>query len=118
MDTCKEKKGLYLNQYYHSLKSGLMIPKQIKLRNEKHLKWIRKRPCIVTGQEGVDAHHIQRKSQGLNDYTAVPLNHELHVGKLHSELGWEKFEQEYNIDFKDALIATLIERIVELEENT
>ncbi len=91
--------------------------KPVKLRNEKHLKWVRNQECIVTGTSGkglVAAHHVQRKSHIVNDYAAVPLSH-LEHGELHSD-SVEEYEQNQGIDFKDALIATLIERIIFLQE--
>ena len=92
--------------------------------NKKHLDWVRGLRCFVSGQtqdgyEHIDAHHLQLKSQGQNDYTAVPLAHPLH-DYLHSgcesgDAGVAHFENKHGVDFKDALIATLVRRIMILE---
>jgi hypothetical protein len=85
----------------------------LKLKSKKHIEFIRDLPCIITGKPNPDPHHVLRKSQGLNDYLTVPLCHELHH-ELHN-IGVKSFSEKYNIDFKDALIAKLVERIYELE---
>ncbi len=90
------------------------LSKPVRLDSKKHLEWIRSQPCIVTGIYGVDAHHVIRKSQGLNDYTTVPLRHSKHMD-LHNT-GIYEFEAQHGIDFKDAIIAKLVERIRELEK--
>ena len=84
-------------------------------RNEKHLKWIRRLPCVVSGLSGdtIDAHHVHLKSQGVNDYLTVPLDHELHM-ELHAH-PVEDFQDHHLVDLKDALIAKLVERIIFLE---
>jgi len=104
-----------IERYYsRNLRPFGLLSKPIKLKNEKHLKWIRSRACVVSGiEDGVEAHHVQRKSQTLNDYLTVPLtkNHhqELHTG------GVEKFQDSHAISLELALIAQLVERIIDLE---
>lgn len=85
-----------------------------KLRSRAHLEFIKRMPCICTGAYPVDAHHVQRKAQGINDYACIPLSHEVHLGELHQK-GVKFVEDKYGVDLKDALIAKLIERIWELE---
>lgn len=91
------------------------LSKPKKYLAKKHLAWIRKQQCVVSGVEGdtIDAHHVQRKAQGVNDYLAVPLDHVLH-NQLHSQ-GVEYFQGFHRVDLKDALIAKLVERIIDLE---
>jgi hypothetical protein len=94
--------------------SGNLMPfgrnsKKPVMLSEAYLKWIRTQPCIITGVEACDAHHVIFKSQAENDYSAVPLRHDLHM-KLHShKQGVEGFEEEYGICFKTAVAAKLME---------
>ena len=83
--------------------------------SEKHLKWIRRLPCVVSGVSGdtIEAHHVHRKAQGTNDYLTVPLDSMLHA-QLHAQ-GVEYFQGHHLVDFKDALLAKLVERIILLE---
>lgn len=84
------------------------------IKAKRHLDWVRGKACVASGFDiGCDAHHVLRKSQGLNDYAVVPLKHEIHMD-VHSK-GAHFVELKYGIRMKDALIATLIERIWELE---
>ena len=82
------------------------------------MKWIKEQPCIATGLQGpaVDAHHVVFKSYGRNDYSCVPLMHQIHLGELHGG-STEEVEKKYNFDMKDALISKLMQRIFELENN-
>ncbi|GAB1376816.1 hypothetical protein MASR1M48_16680 [Lactococcus petauri] len=74
----------------------------------KYLEWVRSRPCIIRKSYGVDAHHTVRKSQGIcNDLSAVPLSHDLHM-EYHASAP-EDFEKKYNVCFKMAVIATMME---------
>lgn len=104
------------NRYYspHVRPFGLDW-KPVTILDPKHLKWIRKQPCVVNERYMADtvAHHVQRKAQGVNDFMTVPLYHTLH-DELHTG-GAETFEQKYGVDLKDALIAKLVERIMVLE---
>lgn len=80
----------------------------------KHIEWIRRRACVITRQPGVDAHHVQFRSSGLNDYTAIPLQHEAHM--LGHASGFDKLESLHGISLERALIATLVERVAYLEK--
>lgn len=91
------------------------LSKAPSLLSRAHLEWIRDRKCVATGtRTAIDAHHVLKKSQGKNDYATIPLNHKIHM-EGHSR-GWEQVEYEYGFDVKDALIATLVERVWLLEE--
>ena len=108
---------MQLDRYYGpELRPFGQNSKPVKLTNAKHLKWIREQPCIITGKTGdtIDAHHVQRKAQGINDYLTVPLDHILHT-QLHAQ-GVDYFQHHHRLDFKDALIAKLVERIIGLEK--
>jgi hypothetical protein len=64
-----------------------MNSRKRKNRNEDYLKFIRRLPCCVrqTRAVAIDAHHVALKgmSSNTNDYYAVPLSHDLHVGGSH-----------------------------------
>lgn len=104
-----------IDRYYSErLKPYGKLSKPVKILNPNHLAFIRNQPCLITGMPmGNDAHHLQKKSQIRNDFTAVPLRHDVHM-EFHS-IEWTNFEAKYAIDLKDALIAQLIERIMVLE---
>lgn len=107
-----------IDRYYSAqLRPMGRLSKPIKLRKESHLKWIRQRACAVSGVIGdgglVAAHHVQRKSHVVNDYLTVPLAHHLH-SELHTE-GVQKFEDTHAVSLEHALIAQLVERIIDLE---
>lgn len=101
-----------LTRYY----SDRLVPSRLSkppiLKSLWHMDWIHGRKCVATGSSSVDAHHVLRRSQGTNDYTCIPLNHQVHMA-LHSE--GSKAEGQYGFDEKEALIATLAERVWELE---
>ncbi len=79
---------------FHALKA---------LRNPKYLKFVRSRPCIVTGTEGdnVIAHHVRclgGGGMGLKpaDYLCIPLDAEEHA-RLHA-MGEDLYWQRKGID--------------------
>ncbi len=63
----------------------MLNTKNRKATNEEYLNFIRRLPCVVTGKCGVQAHHTDVIGrQGIrNDYYAVPLNAQIHVGGGH-----------------------------------
>lgn len=105
-----------ISRYFSSNLMYNEFSKTKKIQSKPHLEWIRNQPCVVTGHRSYDndAHHVQRKSQGLNDYATVPLRHDIHM-ELHLR-GITTFETEHGMDFRDALIAKLCERIFVLED--
>jgi len=69
-----------------------------RLKSKKYLNFVRTLPCVITGQYGVDAHHMIGHGQGgmglkASDYFAFPLCRELH-DELHRH-GWVLWEQEH-----------------------
>lgn len=105
---------MMLHRYYSERLMPFPHGKPPVLRSESHLKWVRARSCVATGMGRCDAHHVLRRSQGVNDYAAIPLSHEAHM-ELHTR-GEMWIERKYGIDLTEALIATLVERISGLEE--
>jgi len=89
--------------------------KPVKLQSKEHLKWIKEQPCYVSGYIGdeVDAHHVQKKSQIRNDYLTVPIRHGLHM-QYHGQ-GQQYFQDHHLVNEEHALIAKLVERIIDLE---
>jgi hypothetical protein len=74
----------------------------VKLYSLEYLDYIRTRPCCVTGQEIVDAHHLEaigsrghRNEPNTRHFTAIPICRELHT-ELHT-IGIHKFQEKYNI---------------------
>jgi len=105
-----------IDRYYSSvLRPYGRLSKPVKLVNKKYREWVASRACVVSGYEGEEVvpHHHQLKAQIQNDYTCVPLRSDLH-NQLHSG-GVQTFEEVNVVNLDHALIAQLIERILELE---
>jgi len=51
--------------------------------------------CVVTGERGVDLHHIKTRGSGGTDdaWNLIPLTHRLHV-EVHA-IGLNKFAEKY-----------------------
>lgn len=105
--------NLRLGKYYSDNLMPWARSKTPVLISQAHMDWVRRRVCVYRRSPGVDAHHVQFRSHGQNDYTAIPLSHDVHMDG-HSR-GFDKIEAACGIDLKDALIATLVERVYELE---
>ena len=104
-----------ISKYFSSdFKRKIMYQKNVFVSKE-HVAFLRRHECIFTAKPQVDVHHVQRRSQGHNDYLALPIAHEIHLGEIHQK-GDLFVEEKYSIDFKDAIIAKLIERLVTLEK--
>jgi len=61
----------------------VLLPKHKNLRDPKHLAFIRKLPCVRTGQTGCEACHIRAMTDGgtslkPSDYYTVSLTPEQH----------------------------------------
>lgn len=72
----------------------MLIPKQIRVRDEKYLKTLRGTPCLVCSR-GSEAHHLQHVGErgvGMKsgDNWAVPLCHDCHMSlhKFGDERSW------------------------------
>lgn len=111
---------MHLDRYWSAVIRHAWGRRSPDMISAKHLAWVRQRPCLVSMLLGgdsafthVDAHHVVPRSRGTNDYTAIPLRHPLHMEG--HQIGWASFEKKHAVDIKDALIATLIERVWELE---
>ena len=74
-----------IERYYGpKLRPFNILSKPVKILCDRHLEWIRKQPCIITGESGgsegdkIVAHHVQLKSHGTVDYLTVPMKSRLH----------------------------------------
>ena len=59
-------------------KVALAFPKERRIRNPEHLKFVRRQPCLVCGRRPTHAHHVrfaQARALGLkvSDEFTVPL---------------------------------------------
>lgn len=106
--------SIRIERYYGpTLRPFGNLSKPVKIIDEDYLDWIREQPCVVSGHTHVVAHHVQRKSQGRNDYLTVPLTHELHT-ELH-KIGVETFEKKHAVDLAKAVTAKLVEYLYSLK---
>jgi hypothetical protein len=67
-----------------------------RVKSKKYLDYVRSLPCVITGQEGVHAHHLIGHGEGgmglkSSDLLAFPLSSELH-DELH-RYGWKAWEE-------------------------
>jgi len=99
-------------------------PKPKTYRNQKYLKFIRRKPCCLSGWTGVEAHHVRRSYWGAgtgiksHDYAAISLHPSFHDPKSEKQLQVEEiiisnliqYIQETDNDNRP-LIQTLMEYI-------
>ena len=88
-------------------------PKLMPYRSEKYKKFIRSKKCLICGQESVAAHIRKlywQAGTGIkpHDYCTISLclvhHHELDV-----TLGYNVFQDLYNLDIKRIIIDNMIE---------
>jgi hypothetical protein len=69
--------------------AGPRGPRRPRIEDEKHLRWIRTLPCLISGQYGVEAAHVRyhdprfaKRHVGIgekpDDRWTVPLHHLYH----------------------------------------
>ena len=99
-----------------------MHPKQKVHLNKKYLDWIRDKRCLVCGKPGRnEAHHVWnsgKKNHG-NDFLGVPLCGKCHTfgPNAYHNIGHEKFESFWNLDFKDEIINYLSDYLDEISSH-
>ena len=78
-------------------KSVLSLPETRRLRDKLHIKWMSKRPCLISGRQPSDPHHLrfaQPRALGrkVSDEFIVPLcrTHHREVHRSSDEVGWWK----------------------------
>lgn len=79
--------------------------KTLDLKNAKYEKWIKTKPCLVCGREGVDPHHHWHCRR--NDYLCVPLCREHHTE--YHKLESDAFENLHNLNLSWEIINLLVE---------
>ena len=96
-------------QQIHGLEVGAgmnLRQRQPRIRDERHLKWLRKLQCAVTGrQEGIEAAHVRygdhllgKRPTGYgerpDDRWALPLHHSEHRAQhaYGDERGWWRLQ--------------------------
>lgn len=90
-----------------------MRPDQLIYHNPKYEAWIRKKPCLVCGQES-EVHHVFNTG-GKNHrhaYLAVPLcpHHHRHgFSDAYHQLGKEEFENRHSVNLEWEIINYLSE---------
>ena len=74
---------------------ALAFPKERRLRNKPHLKFVARQPCLICGRQPTHAHHVrfaQRRGLGqkVSDEFTVPLCslHHDAVHRVGNERGW------------------------------
>ena len=87
-----------------------MMP-QPKIKREidkAYLQYIKKQPCIITGQKA-EPHHTQTRGAFGSDYSAVPLSRIPH-SECHY-IGQHTFQKKYGISFNESVTKLLINYI-------
>jgi len=89
-----------------------MLSKDNRPKDKKYLKWLREQPSCISGQYGVDCHHI--KGHGYtggvkaSDYMTIPLTRTEHT-HLHN-IGYNAWEEIYGSQINH-VVDTLMEAI-------
>ena len=78
--------------------------------NELYPRWIRSKPCCITGKSAHAAHVISKGARG-SDWIRVPLCPYLHLMIQHQH-GWARFEEETGIS-QEELIRIALEYLTE-----
>lgn len=92
----------------------MLIPKNKPVRCKKYLAKVRELPCVITGNYGVEVHHIKAEGVGgmgmkASDYYSFPLSPELHR-ELHDH-GWKAWEEKYGSQWR--FVAETMHQILE-----
>jgi len=73
----------------------MMFPKENAWRSKKYREWVKQQPSIVSGQYGVDPHHVIGYGFGsmgskAPDWAVIPLTRQEH-NELHGDrYKWEE----------------------------
>lgn len=71
------------------------LTKRVVWRSRSYLDWVRTLPCVISGAQGVDPHHVKGHGMGGSvtapDYMTIPLTREEHT-KFHT-IGWRSWEK-------------------------
>lgn len=80
----------------------MLSPKPQRIEDEQYRAFVRKHPCLITGQDA-QAHHFLTGGMGTkgSDYATVPLSPEAHR-ELH-DIGQKAFQEKYDVDLWKAM---------------
>ncbi|MEX0798410.1 MAG: hypothetical protein WEB87_03040 [Bacteriovoracaceae bacterium] len=89
-------------------------------RNVKYLNWLRKQPCVVSGEKAQCAHHVRLGTNGgaslkPSDYFCIPLLNEYHTTgacALHN-IGEETFFKQFGLEPLELFIKYLKAYLIE-----
>ena len=94
-------------------------------RSPAHLKWVRTLPCVVTGMESDDAHHIVSAGHGMSgmgtkasDLYTMPMARAAHAELHRDPKRWEQIFDHQSLWIMLTLAAKceeLYARVAELE---
>ena len=89
-------------------------------RNLKYLNWLRKQPCVVSGDKAQCAHHIRLGTNGgsslkPSDYFCIPLLNEYHTTGSYAihVVGENTFLKQLKLDRNKLFIQFLKQYLVE-----
>ena len=98
-----------------------MKQKELAFRNQKYLKWVKERNCLVTGKEAEVAHHVRFKdsSSGIglrpSDYRVLPFLHSYHTtgaSAIH-RIGALTFYRTFRINPDQAILMQMVDYLKE-----
>jgi len=90
------------------------VPKVKRYESKQYIEFIKQIPCLVCGNPDVDPHHsMHTKGSGGSDLMCLPLCRREHAN-YHS-WGLTKFEENHDIDIRDAMLRLLETYIKQLE---
>lgn len=91
------------------------LPKDVPLRNDHYLAWLRRQPCVVcrigAPYRAVEAAHVGVRGMGskISDYFALPLCHDHHRGGQESyhRMGKDKLAERYRLNYRELFLEHL-----------
>lgn len=89
-------------------------------RNPKYLSWLRKQPCVASGNKAQCAHHIRLGTNGgsslkPSDYFCIPLLNEFHTTGLFAihVVGEDTFLKQFKLNRNELFIKYLTQYLIE-----
>lgn len=86
------------------------LQKTPRFESKPYRDWVKTLPSCISGQYGVDCHHIKGRGCGgtvkPSDLLTMPLTREEHT-EFHN-MGWESWEKKYNVDQRDLVLQTIM----------
>lgn len=98
----------------------MKLSKHKNHRNPAYLDWLRKQPCVASGNKAQCAHHIRLGTNGgsslkPSDYFCIPLRNEFHTTGLFAihVVGEETFFKEFKLDPRKIFVKYLKQYLIE-----